>query len=189
MLIARVWQILIDGWIVFELLLAIVTRTRRSQGKVTDRGSLLLLWLSIGASITASFRIADAMPRNLFVHSTWLSPLALGILAAGFVLRVTAIFMLGRAFSVNVAIRDNQILKQDGLYAWMRHPSYSGMVLMFLALGLSERNWISLLILAIVPNAALLYRIHVEEIALRAGFGEEYVAYSRRVKRLVPGIY
>ncbi len=189
MSLSLAWQMLVDGWFFFEILLAIVTRTGRSQGKVTDRGSLLLLWLSIGTSIPAAFWIAGVMPGNLFVHAAWLSPVCLIVMAFGFVLRLTAIVMLGRAFSVNVAIRNNQSLKQDGLYAWMRHPSYSGMVLMFLALGLSERNWISLLILAIVPNAALLYRIHVEEIALRAGFGEEYVAYSRRVKRLVPGIY
>jgi protein-S-isoprenylcysteine O-methyltransferase Ste14 len=41
----------------------------------------------------------------------------------------------------------------------------------------------------IAPGAALLYRIHVEERALRGAFGEEYVAYSRVTKRLVPGIY
>jgi protein-S-isoprenylcysteine O-methyltransferase Ste14 len=63
------------------------------------------------------------------------------------------------------------------------------MLLMFLAVGLIERNWISLAIMLIIPTAALLYRIHVEEIALREHFGEEYVAYSRETKRLVPGVY
>uniref|UniRef100_E6QHV4 Isoprenylcysteine carboxyl methyltransferase (ICMT) family protein n=1 Tax=mine drainage metagenome TaxID=410659 RepID=E6QHV4_9ZZZZ len=189
MSLSLVWQILLDGWIVFELLLLVVTRTRRDQGKVNDRGSLLLLWLAIGVSLAVAFRIADAMPRNLLAHAVWLSPLCLGILVLGFALRLTAIAMLGRAFSVNVAIREKQSLKQDRLYAWMRHPSYSGMVLMFFAIGLAERNWISLLILVIVPGAALFYRIHVEEAALRTAFGDEYVEYSRRVKRLLPGIY
>lgn len=189
MSLSLVWQILLDGWFFFELLLAIITRTRRAQGKISDRGSLLLLWLAIGVSLTAAFRIAGAMPGNLLVHAHWLSPLCLGILVLGFALRITAIVTLGRAFSVNVAIREKQRLKQDGLYAWMRHPSYSGMVLMFFAIGLAERNWISLLILVIVPNAALFYRIHVEEAALRTAFGDEYVEYSRRVRRLLPGIY
>lgn len=39
------------------------------------------------------------------------------------------------------------------------------------------------------PTLTLLYRIHVEETALRAAFGEEYVAYSRKTKRLIPGVY
>ncbi len=36
---------------------------------------------------------------------------------------------------------------------------------------------------------ALLYRIHVEEIALRQAFGAEYEDYSRTTKRLFPFIY
>jgi protein-S-isoprenylcysteine O-methyltransferase Ste14 len=38
------------------------------------------------------------------------------------------------------------------------------------------------------PLAALLYRIHVEEAALRNAF-DEYDDYSRTTKRLIPGIY
>jgi protein-S-isoprenylcysteine O-methyltransferase Ste14 len=39
------------------------------------------------------------------------------------------------------------------------------------------------------PTVALLYRIRIEEAALREAFGEEYVAYSNTTKRLVPGLY
>ena len=60
---------------------------------------------------------------------------------------------------------------------------------MLLAVGLGSRNWISFAIMLVIPTAALLYRIHVEEIVLRDHFGEEYVTYSRETKRLVPGIY
>ena len=71
----------------------------------------------------------------------------------------------------------------------MRHPSYLGLVLIFLAIGIYSRNWISLAIAVVPPTVALLYRIRVEEAALREAFGEEYTAYSRTTKRLVPGIY
>jgi protein-S-isoprenylcysteine O-methyltransferase Ste14 len=37
--------------------------------------------------------------------------------------------------------------------------------------------------------AALSYRIHVEEEALRTAFGHAYTVYSSKTKRLVPGIY
>jgi protein-S-isoprenylcysteine O-methyltransferase Ste14 len=78
---------------------------------------------------------------------------------------------------------------KTGLYRWMRHPSYTGLILIFLAAGLHTHNWISFLIITIPTTAALLYRIHVEEIALREHFGEEYIAYSRETRRLIPGIY
>jgi protein-S-isoprenylcysteine O-methyltransferase Ste14 len=42
----------------------------------------------------------------------------------------------------------------------------------------------------LAPTAiALLYRIRVEEAALIEAFGAEYAAYSRKTKRLIPGIY
>ncbi len=177
------------AWLGFEILVVLLTRTRRGQGKISDRGSMLILWLSIMVSVTAATWIGEARPRDFWAHEAWVRPLCLGILLAGFLLRLTAILSLGKAFSVNVAIRDKQAVKSDGLYRWMRHPSYTGMLLMFFSIGLATRNWISLAIMLVVPTAALLYRIHVEEIALRGHFGEEYVAYSRQTRRLIPGVY
>jgi len=177
------------AWLIFEMLVVLFTRTRRGEGKISDRGSMLILWASIVISITAATWIGDARPGDFFVHSPWIRPLCLSILTAGFLLRLTAILSLGRAFSVNVAIRSGQRVIKTGLYGWMRHPSYTGMLLMFLAVGLGARNWISLAIMLVIPTAALLYRIHVEEIALRDHFGDEYLTYSRETKRLVPGIY
>jgi len=177
------------AWLGFEILVVLLTRTRRGQGKISDQGSMLILWLSIMVSITAATWIGEAKPRDFLVAAPWVKPLCLGILLAGFLLRLTAILSLGKAFSVNVAIREKQTVKRTGLYRWMRHPSYTGMLVMFFAIGLAERNWISLGIMLVVPTAALLYRIAVEERALRDHFGAEYVEYSRQTRRLIPGVY
>jgi protein-S-isoprenylcysteine O-methyltransferase len=96
---------------------------------------------------------------------------------------------LGKSFSSNVAIRSTQTVLKTGLYRWMRHPSYSGLLLCIFAVALHTHNWISLLVIMLPSTAALLYRIHVEEIALREHFGSEYIEYSRQTKRLVPGLY
>jgi len=111
------------------------------------------------------------------------------IFAAGLALRWTAIATLGRSFSANVAIHENQKLYRKGLFALVRHPSYSGMMVIFLAIGLNTRNWIGLAVVVIPTTASVLYRIHVEEMALRAAFGQQYVEYSKSTKRLIPGIY
>ena len=110
-------------------------------------------------------------------------------MVAGLAIRWTAIITLGRSFSVNVAILPTQTLHKTGLYRLVRHPSYTGMLVCFIAIGIGVRNWGSLAIMLIFPSAALLYRIRVEEMALRDAFGAEYAAYSRATKRLVPGIY
>ena len=82
-----------------------------------------------------------------------------------------------------------QTVHKTGLFRWVRHPSYAGMLLIFTAIGLSQRNWVSLAIMLVFPTVALLYRIHVEEMALTEAFGEDYLEYSRVTRRLVPGIY
>jgi protein-S-isoprenylcysteine O-methyltransferase Ste14 len=96
---------------------------------------------------------------------------------------------LGVSFSTNVAIHSNQTLRKTGLYRWARHPSYSGMLLIFAGVGLSQRNWVSLAIMLIFPTAALLYRIHVEELALGDAFGRDYAHYRQSTFRLIPGVY
>ena len=183
------WKILICGWVASEIYIGFATRTRSSAGKVKDRGSLIVLWVTISLAITAGEMIHYSMPMNLFGGAHWLMIAAIGILISGVALRWTAILSLGKAFSSNVAIRTTQTIYRGGLYRFLRHPSYTGMLMAFLATGLQERNWISLLVIMVLTTAALLYRIHVEEAALNEAFGAEYAAYCRQTKRLIPGIY
>jgi protein-S-isoprenylcysteine O-methyltransferase Ste14 len=177
------------SWIVTEVLVLVVTRTRRGGGEVQDRGSLGVLWAVIFFSITAGMWVG-AVYRPTAIHGApWLGMVFVPLLALGLVIRWSAIYTLGRAFSANVAIHATQTLNRSGLFRFMRHPSYTGMVLIFIAMGLSTRNWLGLGLIVVPPVAALLYRIHVEEAALTGAFGQQYVEYSRTTKRLLPGIY
>ena len=183
------WDWLMLGWLVLEILVAAVTRTRKGGGKVQDRGSMLLLWTVIFASIWSSSWVRDTLLGIRFHNAAWLLPLSLAVLVAGLVVRLTAIYTLGRSFSVNVAIRPEQKVQRAGLYRFVRHPSYLGMLIIFLAVGLEARNWLSLAIMLVPTTLALLYRIHIEEAALLGAFGEEYAGYSRDTSRLIPGLY
>jgi len=105
------------------------------------------------------------------------------------ILRFISIWSLGKFFTVDVTIRDNHKIKQDGLYRIIRHPSYTGMLLSFIGLGISINNWISLLTISILVTIAMLYRIKIEERALKDQFGSEYSDYMKRTYRLIPWIY
>lgn len=183
------WDCLMLGWLACELIVVLVTRTRRGGGKVQDRGSMLLIWVVIIGSMWGSAWARSALPAAALHGMNWLKPLALVILIAGLAVRLTAIFTLGRAFSVNVAIRAEQKVQRTGLYRIVRHPSYFGLELIFLAVGLHAINLASLAILLVPTTLSLLYRIHVEEAVLLGHFGEDYAAYARETKRLIPGIY
>jgi protein-S-isoprenylcysteine O-methyltransferase Ste14 len=187
--ISILWRILFYAWIASEIYIAIATRTRQDGGRLHDRGSMAILWVTIVAANTAAEWIGDVAPDNMFGGAHWLKIAAVIVLSAGLVIRWTAILSLGKAFSANVAIRETQTLYRSGLYRLVRHPSYSGLVLVFVAIALHNRNWLAAAVVTLPTTAALLYRIHVEEAALNQAFGAQYEAYSATTKRLIPGIY
>ena len=183
-----IWTGLFWAWTASEIALAISTHTRRSEGAVHDRGSLFVLWAVIAGSITASNWALHLLPSADFV-APWVPVIAVALLAAGLVIRWSAILSLGRFFSVNVAIQTSQIVYRKGLYRLVRHPSYLGIMVIFLGIGLHLGNWAAVGIMLLLPAAALLYRIHVEEKALTTAFGIEYQAYCAVTKRLIPGVF
>jgi protein-S-isoprenylcysteine O-methyltransferase Ste14 len=96
---------------------------------------------------------------------------------------------LGRFFTVDVRVHSDQTVVQRGPYRWVRHPSYSGLLIFFVGVGLALSNWLSLIILAVVPAAGLLVRIRSEERALLAALGDEYRRYAATRRRLFPGVW
>jgi protein-S-isoprenylcysteine O-methyltransferase Ste14 len=187
--LSTLWTWLYWLWVASEVLIAIATRTRRTGGEIKDRGTQLLLWIVILASVTSAIWISYVLRAPMFGRAPWLRLAAVLILVAGLVIRWSAVLNLGSAFSANVAIREAQRVRTTGLYRFVRHPSYLGLMLIFFAIGVHSRNWIGLAIVLVLPTVALLYRIRIEEAALREAFGDEYIAYSRITKRLIPGVY
>lgn len=187
--IMAIWPWLLLAWLVAEAVIAIAMRTRRTGGSPQDRGSQLLLWVVITIAMMTPDWVQKLAPWPIFGAALWLRPLSLAILILGLVIRIVAIVTLGKAFSVNVAIRNEQKVQRSGLYRFVRHPSYLGMEICFLAVGIHSRNWADLVYILGLPTLALLYRIHVEEAALNRAFGEEYADYSRVTKRLIPGVF
>jgi protein-S-isoprenylcysteine O-methyltransferase len=183
------WEGLLYAWVAFEAVIALATRTRRSQGAVRDRGTQLLIWAVIVLSFFASGWVHAAYPLNMPFNHSGLRLAAVVLFIAGLLVRIVAIVTLGRSFSANVAILSTQTIQRSGLYRVVRHPSYLGMEMIFIAVGLYSHDWGSFAVIFLAPTLALLYRIHVEEAALLGAFGQDYSDYMRSTKRLIPGLY
>jgi protein-S-isoprenylcysteine O-methyltransferase Ste14 len=108
--------------------------------------------------------------------------------AAGGVLRLAPVFVLGRRFSGLVAIQPEHRLVSSGLYGVVRHPSYLGLFVLSLGWGLAFRSGVGV-ILAVLTLPVVLARIDAEERLLSETFGAEYDAYRARTWRLVPYVY
>jgi protein-S-isoprenylcysteine O-methyltransferase len=154
-----------------------------------DRGSLPLLWIVILASVFLAFTLAFAMPQLSFGPRALCDAIGIAGFVVGIALRWYAIVVLGRFFTVNVAIARDHRLIETGPYRIIRHPSYTGSLLAFAGLGICFCNWASLAALMLPTLAVFLRRIQVEEAALIAAFGDSYRDYIRRTKRLIPAIY
>jgi protein-S-isoprenylcysteine O-methyltransferase Ste14 len=166
-----------------EFLLTLIKRSKGGTTKTRkDRGSLIFLWLMITFGFICAFFMSK--PVNNF----WAGfgfPLIIG----GLIIRWIAILQLGNSFTVDVAITKAAKLKTDGIYERVRHPSYSGMLLVMVGFSATMSCFYSFLILVVPVFAAVLYRINIEEKVLINEFGDSYLEYKSRTKKLVPGIY
>lgn len=171
-----------------EVALAIFKRSKsRTTGK--DRLTLPLIWTVLGLSIWAAFHCQAAFPQWQLPYRRSAYVLGLILFVFGLVIRWVAIIHLGRFFTVNVSIAADHQLVTTGPYRYVRHPSYTGAFLLFLGYGLCLLNFLSLLVLVVPITAAFLWRIHVEEAALRDAFGERYRDYASRTRRVIPLLY
>lgn len=175
-------------YVTSEVLLTVRKRARTS-GPSRDAHSWRLLWIVITASIFAGMIVARKVPAAALPEKQQIAAAGVALFAIGLVLRACAIALLGRFFTVNVAIAADHQLIEAGPYRYIRHPSYTGALLAFLGLSLTIGNWLSILVLMLPIIAVFIYRMNVEERALIAGLGEKYIAYIRRTKRLLPFVY
>jgi protein-S-isoprenylcysteine O-methyltransferase Ste14 len=111
------------------------------------------------------------------------------VAAAGLALRLWAILTLDQLFTFVVGIAADHRVVQSGPYRFLRHPGYAGVLVTLLGVGITLRDWLSLLLITVVPLLALGIRIAVEESTLTGALGPEYSAYAARTARLIPGIW
>jgi protein-S-isoprenylcysteine O-methyltransferase Ste14 len=179
-----IWSI----WFLSEIFLNRLFRSGENDKRDQDRGTMRIIWITIG--IANSLGIIMALLVNLPISSHLILPYSgLLVIILGMIIRFYSIVSLGRLFTVDVTIRNNHKIKQDGVYRFIRHPSYLGSLVSFLGFGISLNNWISLLIITIMVTIAMLNRIRIEERLLLEQFGPEYSKYMKKTYRLIPWIY
>jgi protein-S-isoprenylcysteine O-methyltransferase Ste14 len=96
---------------------------------------------------------------------------------------------LGTNWSVTLQIREEHRLIVSGVYRRIRHPMYASLFLYCLGQLLSLPNWFAGPSYLVTFGVLFALRLRHEELMMVEAFGEEYVAYSRRTKRVIPGIW
>jgi len=184
------------GWIFWAVFLlaygpefALIARSKPAAGEKADRGSMRLIMLAGWLAFPAAFSVSSWSKFALLHHRIAWFATGIMILLAGSMLRRYCFRTLGRYFTGNVRVQTDQPVIEDGPYRFIRHPSYTGGMLMYLGTGLALTNWLSALILVGMGAFTYTYRVRVEEQALASSIGQPYQEYMRRTKRFVPFVF
>lgn len=184
-----IWLLLGVIWISLEIKLARKNRVDSSAIVEKEEHSQRVLWLTLVISVGLAlvFKTAAIMPIAIDYLPRQI--LALIIFASGLALRYWTVKMLGRFFTTDVAIYKQHQLIVAGPYCWVRHPSYSGVLIAFAGAGLAMGDGIALVLLTIPVFIAFNYRIHSEEKLLLNKFGKGYADYQQQTKKLLPWLF
>lgn len=151
-----------------------------------DRGTAAqILWTvyctQAAALVELVWRRPVALPLDLLTWCAWLAMLG------GLTLRTSAVMLLGPWFTWNVSVQDGQALVSRGPYRYMRHPSYTGALIVFVASCVLLRSWVAAVLAIAALTLTFVRRIRYEEaLLLRTIPG--YFAYVSRTGGLLPRI-
>jgi protein-S-isoprenylcysteine O-methyltransferase Ste14 len=184
-------QLTIAAWLALEAGLMIRDRVRGKGSAARDRGTLWLNIIIITAAVVAAGILTDVLRDATAWQfgSAGLSVAGLLVMWAGLAVRIWAIVVLGTSFRMTVEVDTGQKVIDSGPYRWVRHPSYTGILLLTAGLSLVYGDWPALAILLVLPAGVLIHRIFVEEAVLTEVIGRAYADYAARTNRLVPGLW
>jgi protein-S-isoprenylcysteine O-methyltransferase Ste14 len=185
---AILFSVVYYGWLCSEIIGSmIVPRLRQYRSGVKlerkDQGSGMAVLIGIIASIFVAFAFSQ---EKLALLPAWTFYPGLVLMIGGILLRQWSIAILGRFFSMFVSVQKGQSIIHEGPYRFVRHPSYTGALLILFGIGLALQSWAALSTLMLIFGIVYGYRIHIEEEALIVHNGEEYIAYKEKTKMLIP---
>jgi protein-S-isoprenylcysteine O-methyltransferase Ste14 len=172
----------------FELFMNL-RQKRKSQGaNASDKNSLWVLYGAITVGYFLSFSIGATKIGRIRPWNTYFA-IGITLFAIGLMIRLLSIATLKRFFTYSVAAVQEHKIVDTGMYKHIRHPGYLGQLIIFLGISMSISNWLSMLAMMIPVAVGYAYRIAVEERFMATQFGEEYLDYQRRTKKLIPFVY
>jgi protein-S-isoprenylcysteine O-methyltransferase Ste14 len=162
---------------------------RRAEATNKDRGSQIVLRVcTVPAAVVLVFS-PTLLPAAEIRPPLVSAIVGIVLVAAGEALRVWSKATLGRYFTYTVMTSSDQPVITSGPYRLVRHPSYTGIMLIVLGVGAAWGNWLGLGVLTLMTFLGLRYRIYVEETALAQALGDRYRSYAEHHKRLIPFVW
>ena len=119
------------------------------------------------------------------VHGVAALTIGLIILAAGVALAVAAFRTLGSALTPTPVPVADAGLRMTGVYAWIRHPIYTAILISVLGLGIAAGSW-ALAGWLILATGFFLLKSRWEDRLLREKYGTAWESWASRTGALLP---
>lgn len=157
--------------------------------KTGERGEYLLLLQGIavlGFVLLPVYPISRLLPQfSSFNLAIWGGAAILGLIAAIFITK--GLWDLGQNLTPLPYPKPDGELVQTGIYRFVRHPLYSGLIFAALAWTLFAGS-LSHLFGTIFLGIILDVKSRREEVWLKEKY-PDYTSYQQQVKKFIPGIY
>ena len=188
-----VWPYALVFWAVYVWAMVpeagIIRRAQKTSKHAgsKDRGSVQVMTAAMSTALVLAFPVAffDPWPFPESIHP---ESFAAGMLLVvlGSLLRRYCWRTLGEYFTGDVQARAGQPVIRTGPYKLVRHPSYTGGLMMNAGVGLALCSSLSVTLLTVTALVTYIYRVRIEEHALVDTLGEPYRNYMRESRRFIP---
>jgi protein-S-isoprenylcysteine O-methyltransferase Ste14 len=187
-------MIVIASWVLYRYLAPQTWREWASAGLV--QGFIIALYAEMyGFPLTIYLMVRffglDSANLNSSLWSTLLGVGELGMMIAmvlGYLLLFVGIGLFAQGWRELYRAQKEKRLATDGLYAFVRHPQYTGLFIGLFGEGVV--HWPTIFSVALFPLIVLVYwqLARSEEKRVLAEFGDQYRNYQQRVPMFVPRI-
>ena len=189
--------VMVVSWIIFLLYWLISARSvkpiRETKGLLGGNWHVIMYW--IGYLLIGDFKFlgrfgipTKTLAIPLVPHTALVNVVAALLLVAGLIIAIMARHTLAGNWSNSVALKKNHELITTGLYGYVRHPIYTGMLMMFLGTALSFGT-LGAAMGFLVILIGILFKLKEEEALMTEHFAGQYKAYKEHTRTLIPFIW
>jgi methyltransferase len=189
-----------EAHLFFLVVVILVLIERMTETRVNKRHLAKLL--SKGGTIHSPGPIGAAM---LLLHSTWFFAMVLEVfllqrpfyfveaafaffaLCIGMSLRAASMKALGERWTTQISTLPGEPLVESGVYRYLRHPNYLGVILEISALPLLHHAWLTAILYGLLNLLFFMTKIRLEESALIESSGQRSFFLERA--RLIPKVF
>jgi len=192
--VAPLLLVVVLAWFVMEFAGALHAREARQwRDGATRARTPPAFWLAFAACTIAAetwlYLAPPIVPAAAIRHTAAAFAAGMVMFLTGMWLRAWSFHELGRYHTWSIVVSPDQPVISTGPYALVRHPGYTGGLLICAGTGLMSANWAGLAAIVLLPLAVIVWRIRLEERALLAGLQDRYRRYAKQHKRLIPLVW